>query len=89
MREAWPAVAFFALAALGPVLVRDPFLLELAALALGRAAGAALPCEHAGLSLDHGNRRAVVEHHFRHRRMLAAARSCPHRRLSIRRSGSG
>ena len=28
MREAWPAVAFFALAALGPVLVRDPFLLD-------------------------------------------------------------
>jgi len=28
VREAWPAVAFFALAALGPVLVRDPFLLD-------------------------------------------------------------
>ena len=28
MKGTWPAVAFFALAALGPVVVRDPFLLE-------------------------------------------------------------
>ena len=28
MKGAWPAVVFFVLAALGPVVVRDPFLLD-------------------------------------------------------------
>ena len=42
MRGAWPAIAFFAAAALGPVVVRDAFFLDgLVLILLWGATGAA------------------------------------------------